>query len=333
MRDPVLIYVFLLDYDEDDDGFLFTRVKKQKTPPRVTEQPQLPQSSQITQQPTPKPSSSEKAVPPDVDNTKTNDERKRKRLSFSTPNPKGGPSVRRSKRLSRENEERAITPVAKPENKAKSKQANGISVEQKTSSSPKHKGGSPKKPVAELRTLVETQSLSQPQPIPPPTTELPPPVQPPAQPQTESQSQPGTIPTQDEDHSATKIALPFADTPVIKRNKAMREGKSGKGERRSSLGFRGRRASSLIETGNSNGKLDIEDLKVIKTNGMTALPHSEVQVPDFYKHIESEGLLEPRRMRQLLTWCATRALDEKPMGTDFEDSSARSAGLWSMIEP
>ena len=56
------------------------------------------------------------------------------------------------------------------------------------------------------------------------------------------------------DHSATKIALPFADTPVIRRNKAMREGKTGgKGERRSSLGLRGRRASSLIESGNSNG--------------------------------------------------------------------------------
>lgn len=56
-----------------------------------------------------------------------------------------------------------------------------------------------------------------------------------------------------EEHSATKIALPFADTPVIRRNKAMREGKSGKGERRSSLGLRGRRASSLIDSGTSNG--------------------------------------------------------------------------------
>lgn len=63
------------------------------------------------------------------------------------------------------------------------------------------------------------------------------------------------VPTHQEDHSATKIALPFADTPVIKRNKAMREGKAAKGERRSSLGLRGRRASSLIETGNSNGKI------------------------------------------------------------------------------
>ena len=58
----------------------------------------------------------------------------------------------------------------------------------------------------------------------------------------------------------------------------------------------------------------------------TALPHSEVEVADFYKHIESDGLPEPRRMRQLLTWCATRAIGEKPTGTEFEDQSARMAG-------
>lgn len=74
-------------------------------------------------------------------------------------------------------------------------------------------------------------------------------------------------------------------------------------------------------------RLAMEDLQIASANNMTALPHNEVEIPDFYKHIESEGLLEPRRMRQLLTWCATRLLDEKPMGTDFEDSSARSAGL------
>jgi kinetochore protein Mis13/DSN1 len=48
-------------------------------------------------------------------------------------------------------------------------------------------------------------------------------------------------------------------------------------------------------------------------------------VSDFYKHIESEGLPEPRRMRQLLTWCITRALDQKPMGASFEESSAIAA--------
>ncbi|KAL9077999.1 MAG: hypothetical protein Q9157_003084 [Trypethelium eluteriae] len=47
---------------------------------------------------------------------------------------------------------------------------------------------------------------------------------------------------------ATKIALPFADTPINKRNKELR-----KGHRRSSTGIRGRRASSLMDSGTSNG--------------------------------------------------------------------------------
>jgi kinetochore protein Mis13/DSN1 len=46
---------------------------------------------------------------------------------------------------------------------------------------------------------------------------------------------------------------------------------------------------------------------------MLALPHSEVEVRDFYKYIE-QSLPEPRRMKQLLTWCGSRALPEKPSG-------------------
>lgn len=100
----------------------------------------------------------------------------------------------------------------------------------------------------------------------------------------------------------TKIALPFADTPIIKRNKEMRKGGGG-GHRRSSTGLRGRRASSLIDSGTSN-----------------AVPHAEVQAEEFYKHIE-QSLPEPRRMKQLLTWCGTRALPDKPAG-EVKDSSA-----------
>ncbi|KAL5584782.1 hypothetical protein FOVSG1_014171 [Fusarium oxysporum f. sp. vasinfectum] len=92
--------------------------------------------------------------------------------------------------------------------------------------------------------------------------------------------------------SAT-IALPMSDTPIINRNKEMRK-KGGNSNRRSSLGNRGRRASSLIESGH------------------TAIPHREVNPADFYKHIEAEGLTEPRRMKQLLTWCGERALSGKP---------------------
>lgn len=55
------------------------------------------------------------------------------------------------------------------------------------------------------------------------------------------------------DPNAQRIMLPFADTPVITRNKEMRKG-SKEGHRRSSTGLRGRRASSLIDSGLSNGK-------------------------------------------------------------------------------
>ncbi len=92
--------------------------------------------------------------------------------------------------------------------------------------------------------------------------------------------------------SAT-IALPISDTPVIERNKEMRKKGSTSG-RRSSLGSRGRRASLLLE------------------NGQSAIPHREVDPAHFYKHISAEGLSEPRRMKQLLTWCGERALPEKP---------------------
>jgi kinetochore protein Mis13/DSN1 len=104
---------------------------------------------------------------------------------------------------------------------------------------------------------------------------------------------------------STKIALPFTDTPVINRNKELR--KKGTGNRRSSLGMRGRRASSLIE------------------NGHNAIPHHQVETSQFYKHIEAEGLSEPRRMKQLLTWCGERALGAKP-SHNIADSAAVLAG-------
>lgn len=95
---------------------------------------------------------------------------------------------------------------------------------------------------------------------------------------------------------SAKIMLPMSDTPVINRNKEMR--RKGNSNRRSSLGSRGRRASSLIESGQS------------------AIPHRDLDPAEFYKHIAAEGLPEPRRMKQLLIWCGERALLEKPpLGT------------------
>ncbi|ATY61711.1 Mtw1 kinetochore DSN1 [Cordyceps militaris] len=130
----------------------------------------------------------------------------------------------------------------------------------------------------------------------------------------------------------TTIALPTSDTPVIDRNKAMRkkaaEGDGGggasprslssgsngsngsKNHRRSSLGTRGRRASTLIES------------------GQTALPHRDLDAQDFYKHIASEGLPEPLRMKQLLTWCGERALPAKPkQGVPSTDPSLGATAI------
>ena len=109
------------------------------------------------------------------------------------------------------------------------------------------------------------------------------------------------------DPDGERVALPLSDTPVINRNKEMRK-KGANGNRRSSLGSRGRRASSLIDSGH------------------TALPHREVGTGEFYKHVE-EGLPEPRRMRQVLTWCGERALAEKP-GLGSADSGAILGGKW-----
>lgn len=104
---------------------------------------------------------------------------------------------------------------------------------------------------------------------------------------------------------STMIALPFSDTPVMNRNKELR--KKGTGARRSSLGMRGRRASSLID------------------NGHSAIPHREVETKHFYKHIEADGLSEPRRMKQLLTWNGERAMGERPSHGDPDSAAALAA--------
>lgn len=105
---------------------------------------------------------------------------------------------------------------------------------------------------------------------------------------------------------STKISLPFSDTPIINRNKELRRATNGR--RRSSLGLRGRRASSLIDSGHS------------------ALPHPTVDPSQFYKLIGSE-LSEPRRMKQLLLWCAERARGSKP-AHGVADMSAGSGKYW-----
>lgn len=86
-----------------------------------------------------------------------------------------------------------------------------------------------------------------------------------------------------------QIALPTADTPIIRKNQQMRKSKSG--VRRSSLGNRGKRASSI-------------------GNGFEAVPHADVSPKSFYKHIDGE-MSEPQRMKQLLLWSLKRVLESQ----------------------
>ncbi|KAG5519705.1 hypothetical protein PMAC_001861 [Pneumocystis sp. 'macacae'] len=92
------------------------------------------------------------------------------------------------------------------------------------------------------------------------------------------------------------VELPISDTPVIEKNRDLRQ------RRRSSLGFRGKRASSIL------------------SNGLIGGLHES-----FFKHI-SEDLPEAVRMKQLLIWCAKRALEDHKMnGIDDIEKIGRDA--------
>ncbi|KAK5739578.1 hypothetical protein LTR17_005267 [Elasticomyces elasticus] len=77
----------------------------------------------------------------------------------------------------------------------------------------------------------------------------------------------------EEEQKVMRIALPFQDTPVIRRNKEMRKGDSND-HRRSSSGMRGQRASSLMDEGRGNGTYPpILYLAAIATPDLTAEEH------------------------------------------------------------
>lgn len=102
------------------------------------------------------------------------------------------------------------------------------------------------------------------------------------------------------DSSTTKISLPASDTPVQRRNQEFRKGSGGNtssARRRSSLGLRGRRASSMM------------------SSGIVAEPHAEVPCEEFYKHIGSEEM-ENMRFKQALSWTGRRVLDSSQNAAD-----------------
>ncbi|CDK27756.1 unnamed protein product [Kuraishia capsulata CBS 1993] len=79
-----------------------------------------------------------------------------------------------------------------------------------------------------------------------------------------------------------------ADVSVIPIEFSPLKKKTPEKGRRSSLGKRGKRVSSI-------------------GNGFVAVPHDDVLVEDFYKHFD-ESSPEPHKMRQLLTWNAKRVM-------------------------
>ncbi|KAL1606390.1 hypothetical protein SLS60_003793 [Paraconiothyrium brasiliense] len=236
-------------YDEDDDGFQFTR----RTSRRTSKAP-----------PVPEPIPEEPAKPPPA--------RRKKSVAAPEPEEPAPHRKRRSTRLSgnkehlEEIDESAELTASAPKRTKKIVPVEKVKKKQVTPAPEQQAEAEREAPL-----LVQTPKLN------------------------------GLHVAKKRD-GATKIMLPFADTPVINRNKEMRKA-SKDGHRRSSTGLRGRRASSLIDSGMSN-----------------ALPHSEVEVRDFYKYIE-QSLPEPRRMKQLLTWCGSRALPEKPSG-DVKNANA-----------
>jgi len=238
----------IIAYDEDDDGFTFSRTRSKKTQAKTA----APQPVAVDSKPT---------------TTAPSRRKKKSDVAPAPPEGEAAPRRRRSARLSADKEQLDVE-----------------TVKLRRQKQPAEKKALPK-------------DLQSPEPS---TSEL----------QIEKK------------RDGTKIALPFADTPIIRRNKEMRKG-SGQGHRRSSTGMRGRRASSLIDSGASNGRTpessvppssaSMKNEEADLSDGDVALPHADVETADFYKHIE-QSLPEPRRMKQLLTWCGTRALPEKMAG-------------------
>ncbi|KAJ1307169.1 hypothetical protein OPQ81_001286 [Rhizoctonia solani] len=85
--------------------------------------------------------------------------------------------------------------------------------------------------------------------------------------------------------------IPISDTPVIVRNREIRQ--ASQSRRRSSLSSRGKRASQSL------------------SSGLLATPHASVSPDTFYRHVDPD-LPDALRLRQVLCWTASRASDKQP---------------------
>jgi kinetochore protein Mis13/DSN1 len=199
-------------YDEDDDGFQFSR----RTSRRTTKAQTAPAPEPIPEEPPTKSARSQEPLP-----AKATARRKKPAIAAVDSESTITQVRRRSTRLSGDREQLEVRPkTSEPSNTKRTKKSVPVEREKKKQITP----------VPETRAEQSTAF------------------------------QGAKTPTQNEltvakkrDPNAQRIMLPFADTPVITRNKEMRKG-SKDGHRRSSTGLRGRRASSLIDSGMSNGK-------------------------------------------------------------------------------
>jgi kinetochore protein Mis13/DSN1 len=199
-------------YDEDDDGFQFSR----RTSKRTSKAQAAPAPEPIPEEPPAKHAQSQDPLP-----AKSTARRKKTTTTVVELEIVDTNKRRRSTRLSGDIEQLEVRPKT---------------IEPSTSKRPKKSAP------------VEKERKKQVTPAPEAQTEQ------------KSAFVGAKTPTHNEltvakkrDPNAQRIMLPFADTPVITRNKEMRKG-SKDGHRRSSTGLRGRRASSLIDSGMSNGE-------------------------------------------------------------------------------
>lgn len=199
-------------YDEDDDGFQFSR----RSSKRTSKAQAAPAPEPIPEEPPAKPTRSLDPLP-----AKSTARRKKAQAAVADPESSDTQKRRRSTRLSGDKEQLEAQPkAADPPAAKRSKKSAPAEKERKKQVTP-----APEAQSEHRSTLAIAKTPTQ--------NEL-------------------TV-AKKRDGNAQRIMLPFADTPVITRNKEMRKG-SKDGHRRSSTGLRGRRASSLIDSGLSNGE-------------------------------------------------------------------------------
>ncbi|CAD0088650.1 unnamed protein product [Aureobasidium vineae] len=279
-------------YDDGDDDFVFTRLRPKKA---KTKTPDVAPESETTagaSAPVPEPQPVQQPPPPADEHAPieaTQPPRKKPRKTLPTsPEPT---SRRRSKRLSGNSPVHDQAPAtSKPATESQSQQRNPATP--------------PPAPVDQENVAPAADGS-------------------PALDQGEL--------TIHKKRGPAKIPLPFGETPVLRRNKEMRKLSAEKSRRSSEFNIE---ALKLDESDSNHADLDLrkerdgtyqrdDEYRIPKIeeadwdSADTAVPHSQVDTNEFYKHI-SQDLVEPKRMRQLLLWCGHRALPEKSGGGQMD---------------